>query len=104
LGEVSGSNIAPVIGLKQLHQEDCAEKRTYDEHRYMDSGTLSQALKLSKEALRQQIKRLRAELAELYEAVEGEPPSAHLLIHTQSQSTRSYRLDPDAVFIEPSEV
>ena len=56
---------------------------------------------MTKPAVGQNVKRCRDELAELYEAVAGVPPTEPLLIQTRPQ--KGYRLDPDCRFVDATQ-
>lgn len=92
LGEIRGMTATPAWALKWYHIDDRQADTEYEDFRFMPGGALGNHLNVSKQVVRQRIKRLREEFAELYEVIEGMPPQAPILIH--SGGNRGYRLDP----------
>jgi 7-cyano-7-deazaguanine synthase in queuosine biosynthesis len=93
LGEVSGMNATPAWALKPNYDTDRNAGIAPDAYRFMAGGEIAGKLGAAKPAVRQQIKRLREEFAEQFEAIEGVAPSEPILV--QSRGSRDYRLDPD---------
>lgn len=82
----------PVALLPKLLQGREADLETQD-YRWTEVGRLAEALTLSKDAVRQNVKRLRKQLSESYEAIHGAAPGSDLLV--QTRRSRGHRLDPD---------
>jgi len=96
LGEVAGINATPVPVLIPRLLQDQALKRDPLDFKYTPGATMAELLVTSKENARQRIKRLREDLAQFYEALEGEQPAEPILIQS---AARAYRIDPEAEVI-----
>lgn len=92
LGEVSGVNATPAWALTPYHTADREAEVEPGDYQFVAGGTIAQKLGVVKQTIRQRIKRLRDDLADQFEAVEGQPPDQPILI--QSHGNRDYRLDP----------
>lgn len=94
LGKFSGRPFQVVGTLRRFHEEDCMAATSAECHRFIPAGRLG----ATKDSARQHVSRCRAELAEAYAAVEGQPPDQDILI--ESKPHKGYRLDPLARFVE----
>lgn len=97
LGDIIGAPANLVADLEPYHRNDVEQGVRRDEHRYL----MPYDLHASKASVRQNVKRCRDQLAELYELVEGEPPPRELLI--EGKAPKGYRLDPEGRFSRQGE-
>jgi hypothetical protein len=93
LGCVRHGPAAVAHDLKPQYEADLAEGLAPENHRYVTSRKLASLRRtVAANTVYQMVKRCRAELAELYEAIEGRLPENDLLI--ENQRPLGYRLDP----------
>ncbi len=86
-------NATPAWALWPRHNADRKAGSEPEAFRFVDGGDLAQSLSVTKFTVRTRILRLRESFAAQFEAIEGYPPSAPILV--QSQNKRKYRLDPE---------
>lgn len=98
LGRVSGAPAAVAHYLKPLFDEDRAAERPADQHRY----TSVPPERMSKEAMRQNVGRLRRTLAKGYVDLFGFEPKRDLMI--ENRQAQGYRLDPGLRLRDPSDL
>ena len=98
LGIVSGADGTPVPPLRHVHKQCHDGGLPHEQFRYLSSRDLSHRLGVNSHVVRQRIRRFRLEFAELYEAIEGEPPPEPILI--ESGKNRGYRINPEAEFLD----
>jgi hypothetical protein len=92
LGRVNGQPARVPHALKPAYDADKREELTPEQFRYQVLMGLPMLENVSKDAARQNVARLRKELARSFEDLHGNPPSGHLLV--QSKRPRGFRLDP----------
>ena len=92
LGDVVGAPARVAHGLKVAFDEDIASGCRREDHRYIPAGMIPAVRTPSKSAVRKNVQRCRATLADFYRAIEGSNPPRPLLIENRGHS--GYRLDP----------
>ncbi len=92
LGTVRRAPASAAHALRPQHEQDRDAGLGLDDHRYVAAGILSPAAGSSKEAVAQNVRRCRHELAKCYKVVEDCWPEHDILI--QSRRPYGYRLDP----------
>lgn len=90
----------PVMLLPDLLQGR-ADDLAVDVYPWTKAGRLADAIGLSKDAVRQNVMRLRKQISESYAAIHGVAPGSDPLV--QTRRSRGYRLDPDIYFLGRSE-
>jgi 7-cyano-7-deazaguanine synthase in queuosine biosynthesis len=84
--------------LKEDYFSDKAAKAASADHRYVQTGYLASRLSVSKEVLRQRVKRCREILRDSFCELHGLPPEEDLLL--QRKAAKGYRLDPDIIVVD----
>lgn len=100
LTRISGNGARVVHALMPTHAADKAAQFPVDRCRYTKAGHLGQAMAVGKSTVTRAVKLCRDALGAAWEAVEGEPPPAPLLIQNRLQ--HGYRLDPEAAIASPT--
>lgn len=99
LATVDGAPARVAHGLKVFYDEDRAERRRIEEHRYVHSGKIDPRSDASKRSVISAVKRFRDELSRAYAAIEGKQPRDPLII--QTKKGEGYRLDPTIIVVAP---
>ncbi|WP_112321974.1 7-cyano-7-deazaguanine synthase [Oceanibium sediminis] len=101
LGELRRTSARLAHILRPQYDKDLDARRAPERYAFTTAGRLAQALGKSKGSIWTSISRCHATLAELYEAVCGDPPPAPLLI--ESRKPEGYRIDPTCRVIDDPE-
>lgn len=92
LGRVTGPAARIPHALKPAFEEDRCRGLNPSSHRFLEPTLLPGLNGMSKDLIRQNVRRCRQTLAASFEQLHGVPPKADLLI--QGQRPKGYRLDP----------
>ena len=99
VGRVTGAPAMVAHGLKPAFDEDRADGRAPEDHRYFDSRDVPTCETMTKNTFRKHVHSCRKQLEENFLLVHGSRPAGDLLI--QSVQGRGYRLDPRTQPIDP---
>ena len=100
LGRITGQPALIPHALKPVFDEDRANRKAPEDHRYVPGTQLLLLDGMSKDAIRANVRRCRKLLAADFEAIHGRPPDQDLLI--QSRPPQGIRLDPLIRVIDPN--
>lgn len=98
LGSVRGAPAGPAFALRPQFEADIAEGRLPKDFRHVSAGRVVPEGGPNKQAVAQNVRRCRMELAAFFEAIHDEPPPAPLLI--QNHKGFGYRLDPHTILVD----
>lgn len=101
LGEVRGAPASVAHGLRPTYEQDLTEGRLAENHRFVPSGRIPLPSGYRKDAVRKNVQRCRAALAEYYRAIEDRDPPHDLLI--ENRPRLGYRLDPTCKVVAPGQ-